>query len=75
MDETYSNYLVNTNADVFLSTDHPGIGRHLAWTHQYKKSPIAYLLLGHGPSAYENPIYRTLVERTISWAAGKLPAR
>jgi hypothetical protein len=72
VDETYSNYLVNTNADVFLSTDQAGVGRQLGWTHQYKKSPIAYLLLGHGPSAYSNPNFRTLVERSILWAAGKL---
>ena len=75
VDETYSNYLVLTDADVFLSADKPGVGRQLGWTHQYKKSPIAYLLLGHGPSAYSNQNYRTLVERCILWAAGRLPPR
>ena len=71
VDETYSNYLVNTNASVFLSTDQPGVGRQLGWTLQYKRSPIAYLLLGHGPTAYANRNYRTLVERSILWAAGR----
>ena len=75
VDETYSNYLVNTNADVFLSTDKPGIGRHLGWTVQYKKSPVANLLLGHGPAAYSNENFRKLVERSILWAAGRLPSR
>jgi uncharacterized protein len=73
VDETYSNYLVNTNNDVFLSTDQPGVGRQLGWTLQYKKSPIVYLLQGHGASAYANANYRTLVERSILWAAGRLP--
>ena len=73
VDETYSNYLVNINNDVFLSTDQPGVGRQLGWTLQYKKSPVAYLLLGHGPSAYANANYSRLVERSILWAAGKLP--
>ena len=72
IDETYSNYLVNTNADVFLSTDRPGIGRHLGWTLHYKKSPVAYLLPGHGPAAYSNENFRKLVERSILWAAGRL---
>ena len=72
VDEAYSNYLVNTNADVFLSTDQAGIGRHLGWTLQYKKSPVAYLLLGHGPAAYLNENFRKLVERSILWAAGRL---
>lgn len=72
VDEMYSNYVVNTNADVFLTTDKPGVGRHLGWTFQYKKSPVAYVLLGHGPSAYSNAHYRTLVERSILWSAGRL---
>jgi hypothetical protein len=72
VDETYSNYLVNSNADVFLLTDKPGIGRQLGWTFQYKESPVVYLLLGHGPTAYSNENYRKLVERSILWAAGKL---
>lgn len=75
VDETYSNYLVNTNADVFLTTDKPGIGKHLGWTVQYKNSPVAYLLLGHGPAAYSNENYRKLVERSILWAAGRLSSR
>jgi uncharacterized protein len=75
VDETYSNYLVNTNADVFLSTEQPGIGRHLGWSVQYKKSLVAYILLGHGPTAYSNENYRKLVERSILWAAGRLSSR
>jgi hypothetical protein len=75
VDETYSNYLVNTNADVFLSTEHPGVGRHLGWTLQYKKSLVAYILLGHGPTTYSNENYRKLVERSILWAAGRLSSR
>ncbi len=74
VDETYSNYLVDSNADVFLWTDKPGIGKQLGWTFQYKKSPIACLLLGHGPSAFSNENYRKLVERSILWAAGGLPS-
>lgn len=73
VDETYSNFFVSTDDDIFLSTDQPGVGKQLGWTHKYKRSQIAYLLLGHGPSAYSNGNYRTLVERTILWAAGRLP--
>jgi type 1 glutamine amidotransferase len=75
VDETYSNFFVSTDDDIFLSTDQPGVGKQLGWTHRYKNSPIAYLLLGHGVPAFANQNYRTLVERSILWAAGKLPAR
>ena len=75
VDETYSNYLVDTNADVFLTTDKAGIGRHLGWTFQYKKSPVVYLLPGHGPSAYSDANFRKLLERSILWTAGRLASR
>jgi type 1 glutamine amidotransferase len=71
-DELYSNYLVNTDVHLLLSTDHPDSARALGWTWQYKKSPIVFLELGHDHTAFENPNYRTLVERSIHWVAASL---
>ncbi|MBI3684049.1 MAG: ThuA domain-containing protein [Acidobacteria bacterium] len=71
-DEVYSNYFVNTDAHVFLTSDNPLSARQLAWTWQYKKSPIVYIQLGHDHVTYENPSYRSLVERAIFWVSGRL---
>lgn len=35
------------------------------------RSRVAYLLLGHGPSAYGDANYRRLLANAIRWAAGK----
>jgi type 1 glutamine amidotransferase len=54
-----------------LTTDHPTSGKVIAWAHRYKNSPVVYIQLGHGPEAYNNPNYRTLVARSIHWVAGR----
>ncbi|MGA8151350.1 MAG: ThuA domain-containing protein [Terriglobales bacterium] len=71
-DEVYSNYFVDTDSHVFLTTDNPNSGRQLAWTSQYKKSRVVYIQLGHNHVTYENPNYRRLVERSILWVSGRL---
>jgi uncharacterized protein len=72
LDETYNHYIVNKGVHVLLTADHPTSGKVIGWTHRYKNSPVVYLQLGHGPSAYENPNFRTLVSRSIRWVAGQL---
>lgn len=72
LDEVYSDYFVNSGVHLLLTTDNPTSGRQLAWTWQYKKSPIVYIQLGHDHVTYENPNYRTLVERSTLWVAGRL---
>jgi uncharacterized protein len=71
-DETYNHYLVNPSVHVLLTTDHATSEKVIGWTHRYKNSPIVYLQLGHGPSAYDNPNFRALVARSIRWVAGQL---
>lgn len=72
VDETYNHFAVNPGVHVLLTADHPTSGKVIGWTHRYKNSPVVYIQLGHGPSAYENPNFRTLVARSIRWAAGQL---
>jgi len=69
LDETYEHFAVNPGVHVLLTTDHPTSGEVIGWTHQYKKSPIVYLQLGHGPSAYNNRNFRTLLARSIQWVS------
>jgi type 1 glutamine amidotransferase len=71
-DEIYNYYDVKPGVHVLLTTDHPGSGKVIAWTHTYQKSPVVYLLLGHDHTAYQNPNYRRLVERAILWVGGRL---
>ncbi len=71
IDETYAEYQVDPNVHVLLTTDTPGNAQNLAWTHTYRNSPVCYLQLGHGPKAYDNKSYVTLVGNAIRWAAKK----
>jgi type 1 glutamine amidotransferase len=72
-DETYNRYWVDPKVHVLLTTDNPTSEHVIAWSHKYKKSRIVYIELGHGPTAYENPNYSTLVRQAILWVAGKHP--
>jgi type 1 glutamine amidotransferase len=70
-DETYNHYWVDPEVHVLLTTNNPTSEHIIAWSHQYEKSRIVYIELGHGPAAYENPSYITLVRGAILWVAGK----
>tara|TARA_B100000678_G_scaffold161768_2_gene135198 strand:+ start:859 stop:1644 length:786 start_codon:yes stop_codon:yes gene_type:complete len=49
---------------------HPGEGSNLiGWTKRALSSPLVYLQPGDGPSAYDNPHIRRLVENAIRWVA------
>jgi uncharacterized protein len=71
-DEIYWGFRVAADVTPLLTTPHPKSGKPLAWTRTEGKSRIVYLQLGHDRSAYENPNYRELVQRSIRWA-GKSP--
>lgn len=71
-DETYNNYDTDPNAEVLLTTEHPKSDRELAWVKTYAKSRVVVVALGHDHFAYENPSFRTVVARSILWAAGRL---
>lgn len=68
-DETYKNYLVNSDVEVLLTTDHPSSGSVIGWVNTFGNSQIVYLMNGHGESAYNNPDYRQLLYNAINWVA------
>ncbi len=74
LDEVYNKYMVRSDVKPLLTVGHPLSGKVIAWTHLCGKAPVAYILLGHGPSAFNDTNYRTLVVNAIRWAAGPLPA-
>ncbi|WP_062344654.1 ThuA domain-containing protein [Novosphingobium sp. CCH12-A3] len=49
--------------------DHPPGSNLVGWTRQALNSRLVYLQPGDGPSAYDNPHYRRLVENAIRWVA------
>lgn len=49
--------------------EHPPGSDWIGWTRTQGRSRIVYLQPGDGPSAYDNPHYRRLVENALRWAA------
>ena len=70
-DEIYGQFYVAPGVHVLLTCDHPKAGHDIAWTTQYGKSRVFYLMLAHGPSGYDNPNYRKLLINGIHWAAAE----
>lgn len=54
---------------------HPPGSNLIGWTRRSLNSPLVYLQPGDGPSAFDNPHYRRLLENSIRWVAGELPRR
>ena len=48
---------------------HPAGSGVIGWARQVLASRLVYLQPGDGPSAYDNPHYRRLVENAIRWVA------
>lgn len=71
-DEIYWGFRVGSDVTPLITTTHPKSGKPLMWTRMECKSRLAYLQLGHGPSAFKDPNFRELVARSIRWVA---PAR
>ncbi len=68
MDEVYNKYFVSPDVKPLLTVDHPLSDKVIGWTHLCGKAPVAYILLGHGASAFKDPDYRKLVSNAIAWA-------
>jgi type 1 glutamine amidotransferase len=68
-DEAYGRFYVAPDSKVLLTTDHPKCGRDIAWTRQYGRSRVCYLIFGHDSKAWANPAYRDLLGRAMRWAA------
>jgi type 1 glutamine amidotransferase len=69
-DETYTKYIFDKGSRVLLTTDHPMSNKELCWVRNYANARVCCIQLGHGPRAYDNPNYRTLVSQAINFCAG-----
>lgn len=46
-----------------------GGSRLMGWTTTAERSPVATLLMGDGPSTFENPMFRRLLGNALDWVA------
>ena len=69
MDEVYTLPAVGGDATVLLTTDHPRSTPTLAWTRQHGAARVFCYQSGHDRRVYEDPGFRTVLERGIRWAA------
>lgn len=71
VDETYKGFWIAQKVRKLLGTDHELSEPCLAWANRYGKAKVVYIQMGHGPTAYRNPRFRTLVNNAIRWVAAK----
>jgi type 1 glutamine amidotransferase len=70
-DETYKNMYFSPKVCPLLTTDNPASDVNLAWIGPCATARVVAIQLGHGPSAFAHPSYRTLVHNAVRWAAGR----
>lgn len=68
-DETYKNFWRSPSTKPLLGVQHPLSDPVIGWAQQQGRGRIIYLQPGHGPSAYNNPLFRELVRRAILWTS------
>ena len=72
VDETYDMGDAGEGSQILLTTDHPKSMKTIGWTRSVGPSRVFCCELGHDHVAWENPSFRTVLERGIKWSAGKL---
>jgi type 1 glutamine amidotransferase len=72
VDETYKHMWISGRVRPLLTTDNPNSDRFLAWIGPCATSRVVAIQLGHGPTVFSHPGYRTLVHNAILWSAGRL---
>jgi uncharacterized protein len=71
VDEVYIGFRVHSEVHSLLTTTHEESGKPLAWTRQAGNSRVVGLQLGHGPQAFQDTTFRTILLRSIRWTAGR----
>lgn len=66
-DELYTNMHMTGEVTPLLKTG----DELLAWTRVEKKSRVVGTILGHGPTAYEDPNFIKFLAQSVRWVAGR----
>jgi type 1 glutamine amidotransferase len=72
LDETYKGMYISPRVRPLLTTDNRNSDRVLAWIGPCTTSRVVAIQLGHGPTIFSHPSYRTLVHNAILWSAGRI---
>ena len=67
-DEIYWGFRVGADVHPLLTTTLAKSGNPLMWTRTEGRSRVVFLQLGHDHLAYENPNFRELIARSITWS-------
>jgi type 1 glutamine amidotransferase len=73
VDEAYGGCWVSPDVHPLLKTDHPLSTPLVGWVVPHPQARIVTLTLGHGPTAYANAAFRTLLQQAIWWAGRRDP--
>lgn len=68
VDEIYKLDYEPDTFHVLIEGDVQGATYPICWVKEYGKGKVAYLSLGHGQQAFENPTFQELVIRMVAWA-------
>ena len=72
VDETYDMADAGEGSEILLTTDHPKSMKTIAWTRSWNRSRVFCCELGHDHVAWQDPNFRTVLERGVQWSVGKL---
>jgi type 1 glutamine amidotransferase len=72
IDESYWNLVGDARSiDLIASGEEEGEPRPLVWTRQHGKGRVFVSIPGHYTWTFDDPLFRLLVLRGISWAGGQ----
>ena len=66
-DELYTNPRIMDSVDPLIEAEWDGKSHPILWLRKYKNARVCYNALGHGVEAFENPVFRALVQRCALW--------
>lgn len=80
LDETYYNFQGDASKLKVLATCDEKVGNEIRpepmfWTHEHGKGRVFVCILGHFMWTFDDPYFRILLLRGMSWAAGDSPYR
>ena len=72
VDETYKGMFISHRVQPLLTTDNAYSDPVVAWVGPCSTSRVVAIQLGHGPTIFRSPEYRTIVHNAVLWSAGRL---
>jgi type 1 glutamine amidotransferase len=71
-DETYTMAEPGNDSEVLFTVNHDPSMEALGWTRHYRESRVFCFQPGHDHLAYENPVFRRILQQGVLWCANRL---